>query len=94
MKQQFNHMWAEVHMQQAKKVRRAGWPAGKVAYHDVENDGVPDELDVNAPDFLRKSMENYERFRRNIRIAQDGVVQPGAYITHADSLEEDWEITE
>ena len=90
----FNYMWAEIHMQHAKRVRRKDWPAGKEAYHDIENDGIPDEIDVNDADFLRKSQAKYESFKANIRIALDGQVHPEAYITQEDSLAEDWQIIE
>jgi|GEM_PF-6162224 len=89
-----NYTEAEALMRQAKEVRRKAWPVGKKAYYDIDLDGKPDELDINSPDFVKNAIANYEKFRRAIRIAIDGIVQPGAWITQADSLESDWELVE
>jgi hypothetical protein len=84
---------AENALRAGKKVAAELWPSGRVAYHDVDGDGVPDVLDTSDPDFLRKAQWSYEKFKSNIRIAENGQVIPGAFITHGDTLQS-WFIVE
>lgn len=99
-----SHMEAEVAMRDAKIVARMAWPAGKVVYYDVENDGTPDELENydalmrelrKAPlTFIEKSMLLYEGFKKYISVRIDDAVHPDLYITQEDSLALDWYIVE
>ncbi len=95
-----SHNWAETEMRKAVVVRRLAWPAGKVAYYDVENDGTPDiianwdaqlkELQREPLTFIQKSRLLYEGFLQYVRIAVDGMVDPSLYITQEDALANDW----
>lgn len=80
-------------MRKAKKVRRPSWPDGKVAYYDVDNDGIPDELPMDDPEFIRNSQRNYEKFLASIRVTQGDQENPEnrPFITQEDSLAVDWE---
>lgn len=91
MENKGSYMWAESRMREGKTVRRRAWPTPKVAYHDIEGDGVPDVYFANMPDFMKE----YELFKKNIRVdlngAEPGGIVSGNYINQADSLAWDWE---
>lgn len=89
-----DYMTAEAAIKNAKTVSRLDWPAGKVAYHDVDGDGIPDQLDTSHPDFIKNAILIHNTYIKNIRIAIDGKVQESAFITHGDSLATDWYIVE
>jgi hypothetical protein len=85
-----NYQEAESKMREGEKVARKAWPVGRVAFHDVEGDGIPDHVKATPVGYYPEIQRDYELFVRNIRISEDGKIIPGSFITHADSLANDW----
>ena len=81
---------AENGMRAGGVIRRWAWGEGREAYYDIDGDGVPDALVPSYSLSRVAALKEYNDFVSKICIRTAGVVEVGTYITHGDTLAQDW----